>query len=669
MSDPLHYSRSPLLASVTPMWRSKLLVALMAFGFMAVLLRAGYIQLVNVVADDGFYLKEGEKRFVRKVTLPAVRGQIMDRNGVTLAQSVQASSVWLVPRKLTAADRKKLPELARLLGVEMKWLQRRIDKILKGRTAENTQSSVQGSTQSDSENSPELEEALSAGDGEKWWLQRTVEGMLNSSPEGGKESSHAGKGDNRSRRGAIRISRQVSEETAAAVTRFGISAVELRREYRRWYPDSEAFVQVVGLTDLDGRGAGGMELAMQSRLEGVPGSRRVIKNGLAKPVEDVGYAVPAKDGEDIVLSLDSKVQHQAYAYLKQAVQDTRARAGSLVVLDVRTGEVLAMASYPSFNPTDRAWRRRLSTEQLSALTRNRALRDQMEPGSTMKPFTVAAALDKGSVRPGDSIDTGKGRLKVGRHVISDTKKHGVISVSEVVQFSSNVGTVKIAQKIPAYDMWRVFSYAGFGQSPGLELPAASGALRPYKEWKEIEKYTMGYGYGLSASVFQLAHAYSVFANDGRLIPATLFKSSHRRPGVQVIDAATARDVRQMLYSVVQEKGTAPQAQPAGYYVGGKTGTAYKVENKKYNRNKYRSFFAGLAPINQPRLAVAVMIDEPERGRHYGGKAAAPVFASIVQYTLNRMGVPPDRSVDMQQAGQEAATVAYGRLRPVAGGVQ
>lgn len=601
MRNPLHYTSSPLLAGVTPMWRSKFLVALLALGFMAVLVRAGYIQLVDSV-DDRFYLKQGEKRFVRKVKLPAVRGQILDRNGETLAQSVQSSSVWLVPRKLTAEGRKKLPELTRLLGTDREWLQRRVEKIL----------------------------------------------------------------ERESKRGAVRIGRQVSEELAAAAMELGISGVELRKEYRRWYPDSEAFVQLVGLTDPDGNGETGIELTMQKRLAGAPGSRRVIQNGLAKAVEDVGYSMPAKDGEDIVLSLDSKVQHQAYAYLRQAVKNTRAKAGSLVVLDVRTGEVLAMTGYPGFNPTDRTWRRRLNREQLAALTRNRALRDQMEPGSTMKPFTVAAALDKGSVRPGENIDTGKGRLRVGRHTISDTRAHGVISVSEVVQVSSNVGMVRIAQKLPAYDMWRVFSQSGFGQSPELELPAASGALRPYKEWKDIEKYTMGYGYGLSASVFQLAHAYSVFANDGRLIPATLLKSTHRRPGVQVIDAAAARDVRQMLYSVVQAKGTAPQAQPPGYYVGGKTGTVYKVENKKYNRDKYRSFFVGLAPINRPRLAVAVMIDEPVKGKHYGGRAAAPVFAEVVQYTLNRMGVPPDRSVDMQQRAHGSAALARTDRQPMAG---
>lgn len=573
--DPLHYSSSPLLASATPLWRSKALVAFWALCFLGLIGRAGYIQLVK----PDFYMEEGAKRFVRTVKLPAIRGQILDRNGVPLASSVLAPSVEAKSDDVRKAGTPVLRKLAATLGMSLGQLRKKL-----------------------------------------------------------KASNY------------VWLARQVDEKTANAVKKLNIEGILIRNEYKRWYPNSEAYAQVVGLTDVDGKGRSGIERMMEERLAGKPGSRKVIRNRLKAAVETVGYTQPAEQGKDVQLSIDSKVQYEAYDYLKQAVLDKRAKSGSVVVLDVQSGEVLAMTNYPSFNPTDIEQRKRLTGEGLARLMRNRAVSDQMEPGSTMKPFTVAAALDKGTFRPQDTIDTGKGRLRLDKFTISDTKRHGVISVSEVVQLSSNVGTVKIAKEMSAYDMWSVFNHAGFGQRPDLEFPGVvSGALRPYKDWSDVEKYTMGYGYGMSASVFQLAHAYSVFANDGMLVPATLLKAEHLRPGVQVVNNATARDVRQMLYSVVQKKGTAPQAQPEGYYVGGKTGTVYKIENGKYNKKKYRSFFVGLAPINKPRIAVAVMIDEPEKGRHYGGKAAAPVFASVVQYTLSSMGLPPERSVKQQVA--------------------
>jgi cell division protein FtsI (penicillin-binding protein 3) len=358
-------------------------------------------------------------------------------------------------------------------------------------------------------------------------------------------------------------------------------------------------------------------------------------------VEDVRDVVPPVDGQDLQLSIDSKVQYFAYQKLVDTVRAQKAKAGSVVVLDARTGEVLALANYPSFNPNHRL---NLTGEQL----RNRALTDSFEPGSTMKPFVVALAMDRGLVKPTTTIQTAPGRLTIGGSTINDAHPHGVLTLAEVVQKSSNVGTVKVAMQMHPRDMWESYAQAGFGQKPQLPFPGAvSGRLRPYKTWRPIEQATMSYGYGLSASLFQLAQAYTVFANGGELLPVSLLKSNAPTVGVRVFSAASAASVRSMLHMAAGPGGTAPQAQTSGYSVGGKTGTARKQEGKYYVAKKYRTFFVGLAPIEDPRIVVAVMVDEPNNGTYYAGPVAGPVFSETVQQTLRIMGVQPDLSVKPQ----------------------
>jgi cell division protein FtsI (penicillin-binding protein 3) len=358
-------------------------------------------------------------------------------------------------------------------------------------------------------------------------------------------------------------------------------------------------------------------------------------------VEDVGEQVPPLEGRDLQLSIDSKIQFFAYQKLRDAVLENKAKAGSIVVLDGVTGEVLALANYPSYSPDKR---QNLSGEQL----RNRALTDVFEPGSTMKPFTIGLALESGLVTPETVIQTAPGYVVMGGMKISDAHPHGALTVQQVIQKSSNVGTLKIALQMQPRQMWELFTQVGFGQRPQVTFPGAvSGRLRAYKTWKPVEQATMSYGYGLSASLFQMARSYTVWAHDGQIIPATLLKSTEPAMGVQVFSEKTVDEVRTMLQMAAGPGGTGPKAQTLGYSVGGKSGTAYKQEGKGYSTHKYRSWFVGIAPIEKPRIIVAVMVDEPTAGKYFGGDVAAPVFSATVQQTLRMLGVQPDMNVKPQ----------------------
>ena len=563
----LNYSSSPLLASKTPPWRSKFFVAMVGLSFCVLLGRAAYVQIIGAP----FFLKQGEIRYARTLELPASRGKIIDRNGLILAASVPAPSLWAIPKDLKSASAKQRAELARLLGMTAKELDERLD------------------------DSPNFV-----------WLRRQVEDTL-----------------------------------ARDVAKLEIKGVHQVREYKRRYPEGEAAAHVVGFTNVEDRGQEGIELAFQNELAGRNGTRRVIKDRLGRVVEDIGDQVSPVDGRDIELSIDSKVQFVAYQRVRDAVTEHKAKAGSVVVLDAQTGEVLALANYPSFNPADR---RNLTGAQL----RNRALTDTFEPGSTMKPFIAAWAMESGRVTPNTVIQTAPGRLTIGGSTISDAHPHGALTVAEVIQKSSNVGTVKMAMQMQPREMWELYSQAGFGQKPQLAFPGAvTGRLRPYKSWRPIEQATMSYGYGLSSSLFQLARAYTVFAHDGELIPVSMLKNPEPTGGIRVLEPKTALAVREMLQMAAGAGGTAPKAQAMGFSVGGKTGTAYKQEGKGYSQKKYRSWFVGMAPINNPRIVVAVMVDEPSNGKYYGGDVAAPVFSEVVQQSLRMLGVQPDLEVRPQ----------------------
>jgi cell division protein FtsI (penicillin-binding protein 3) len=445
----------------------------------------------------------------------------------------------------------------------------------------------------------------------------------------------------------VYLKRQIPPETAAAVQQLGLKGIHQHVEYRRYYPGGEVTAHVIGFTGVDDAGQEGIELARQDTLGGKAGSRRVIRDRLGRIVEDVESIRAAQDGSDFTLSIDSKIQSLAFGALKSAVERHRAKAGAVIVVDVRTGEVLALANMPSYNPNNRA---RLTGAQL----RNRVITDLFEPGSTLKPFTVALALETGKITPRTVVETGSGRLTMAQYTIRDVHPAGAQSVAQVLSRSSNVGMAKIALSLPRESMHDFFRRVGFGTAPELGFPgAAAGRLRPYKSWRPIEQATLGYGMGMSLSLAQLARAYTVFARDGELVPLTLVKSGTVASGEKVLSAETARAVRAMLELAVQPGATGPRARVMGWRVAGKTGTAHKQENGAYAPDKYLSSFVGLAPVSAPRLVVAVMLDEPSAGQHYGGAVAAPVFSQVMQGALRLLDVPHDGPLELPGEADEA----------------
>jgi cell division protein FtsI (penicillin-binding protein 3) len=380
-------------------------------------------------------------------------------------------------------------------------------------------------------------------------------------------------------------------------------------------------------------------------LQGHDGSRSVVKDRMGRVIEDLGAQEAPLDGRDVQLSVDSQVQFFAYQRIRDAVVANKAKAGSVVVLDAQTGEILALANYPSYDPADR---HDLSGGQL----RNRAVTDTFEPGSTMKPFIIAHALDTHRVTPETPINVSPGSLVVGGKVIRDAERgETILSVRQVIQKSSNIGAARIGLQFSPREMWEMMTAAGFGQKPQIDFPGvATGRLRPWKVWRPIEQATMAYGYGVSASLLQIARAYTAFSRDGEVIPVTIRKLDQPpAAGVRVMTPESAALLRQMLQTVAAPGGTSPKAQTIGYSVGGKSGTAHKQEGKGYAANKYRAWFVGLSPISKPRLIVAVMVDEPSGASYYGGEVAAPVFSQVVQQTLHMMNVPPDIPITSQIA--------------------
>lgn len=432
----------------------------------------------------------------------------------------------------------------------------------------------------------------------------------------------------------VYIKRRVSPDLAAQVMSLEIPGIFMQREYKRFYPAGDVAAHVVGFTGIDDNGQEGFELAKNTHLSGKAGSRRVIKDRRGHIVEDLEAVKVPQDGHDLVLSIDRRIQYLAFRELSKAVELHQAKAGAAVVLDAKTGEVLAMVNLPTYNPNNPV--------NIKGKTRNRVITDIFEPGSTLKPVTGAAAMEFGDYTPDTKIQTAPGYMAIGPAMIHDAHPHGVLTVSEVIQKSSNVGSAKMALSLRKEALWNTFHQLGFGTPTHVGFPGeASGRLRDYKTWRPIEQATMSYGHGISLTLLQLARAYTVYANEGELKPVSLLKLNEAPVGQQVFSAKVANDMRAMLELVVQPGGTALRAQVAGYRVAGKTGTAHKLGASGYEKDKYVGSFVGMAPASNPRLIMAVMIDEPTSGEYYGGTVAAPVFSAVMADALRMLAVPQD----------------------------
>lgn len=551
-----------MLVETIPPARSRLLFCLFFLGVTAVVGKAFWLQCG---IDTEFLQKQGEARYARTLSVPAQRGQIVDRNGVVLASTIPARSIWAVPDEAQDATETQIANLASVLNMAPEDITKRV----------------------------------------------------------------VGK----KKRSFVYIRRQLDTDTAERVRQMQIPGIYIGNEVRRNYPDGEISAHVVGFTDSDNNGREGVELADDSQLSGKAGSRRVIRDRLGRLVEDV-WVKEASAGNDVVLSIDSRLQFIAHNALKAAVERHDAKAGAVVVADVRTGEILAMSNWPTYDPNVR---KSLRFENV----RNRVLTDTFEPGSTMKPFAVAKALDLGIVRPDTLVQTAPGKLTIGDRTIGDTHNYGMITVSQVVAKSSNIGTSKIALEMQPQTLWDMYTALGFGISPKVGFPGAvAGRLKPAATWRPIEQATISYGHGVSVSLMQLVRAYTALARNGDVIDLTFRRTNREALGTQVFRPEVARQMRSMMMGTVAAGGTARRVSVEGYTVAGKTGTANKIENGEYV-NKYVASFVGMAPAGQPRIIVAVMIDEPTRGSHYGGTVAGPVFNEVAAGALRLIGVHPD----------------------------
>lgn len=523
------------------------------------------------VVETEFLRDEGEKRFLRDREIAARRGMLTDRHGQPLAISTAVGTIWCDPRLLGGRD-DALPTLAEALEMPLPDLRTRL-------------------ANANQQNRHFI------------YLRRRAEP-------------------------------QVTAAVEAAIDSFRLQGVGIDTEYRRFYPGGEMLGHVVGYTDMDDAGQEGMELIYNSTLAARPGARRVIQDGRGRVVEEVEQLRAPHHGDDLVLSIDRRLQFLAYRELMRAVNEHRALSGSAALIDVHTGEVLALVNQPSFNPNK-------PRSEPADTRRNRALTDVFEPGSTIKPFVVAAALEAGLVNPRTPINTNPGFYAVGKNTVRDIRNLGSIDVTTVVTKSSNVGVVKIAQMMDRAALWRLYDALGFGRPTAIGFPGErTGYLSSHQRWSSFEHATLAFGYGLNVTTLQLAQAYAVLAADGVRRPLTLFKRDEIPVGERVFSEATARTTRLMMETVVSDQGTARRAKVTGYKIAGKTGTAKKATGRGYAAGKYQSVFAGMAPATNPRFVMVVMIDEP-KGAYYGGLVAAPTFATVMEAALRLYNVPPD----------------------------
>ncbi len=560
---------------IIPVQNGRFLVVMLFLGLCVTALFARAIDL-QVLRKD-FYQHQGDVRQVRTMEIAASRGKILDRNGVPLAISTPVDSIWVNPQELLkAADR--LPELARILAVDVEELSQRIAR--------------------------------------------------------------------RSEREFVYVKRHASPALAEQVMAIELPGVHLEREYRRFYPAGEVTAHLLGITNIDDRGQEGLELAFDDWLQGTRGSKRVIQDRYKRVIENIEQIAEASPGKDLVTSIDSRIQYLAYRELRDAVQEFQAISASAVVLDVPTGEVLAIVNQPSYNPNQR--------QKDYQRMRNRAVTDFFEPGSVMKPFTIAAALESDAFTVQTQVSTSPGYFQLGEYKISDFRDFGTLDLTGILTKSSNVGVSKVALELESRHMWSLLNRMGFGQVTGSGFPGETPGLLPdSSRWNDVEKSAISRGYGLTTTPLQLAQAYSVIAGAGKMRAPTFVKGAVN-PAHSVIDPQLASQLQWMLQQVTAADGTGHRAAIKYYRVAGKTGTSRKATDGGYE-SRYMATFAGMAPSDMPRLVIVVSINDPASDVYYGGQLAAPVFSRIMAGTLRLLDIPPD------DLGMDARTVASGQM--------
>ena len=553
--------------AVIPRWRYYLVMLFLASLPLILLAKIAQLQILpSQERGVDFLQNQGDNRSIRKVSIPAYRGLITDRNGEPLAVSTPVTAIIANPQQIQDKDLKRLSAAMSLSEVQLKARLKRYRN-----------------------------------------------------------------------KSFMYLARQLPIDKAESILDLNILGVSSQKEYKRFYPAGEVTAQLVGFTDINDNGQEGMELAYDTWLTGEAGAKKVVQDRAGRVINDISLIKSARSGEDLRLSIDLRVQYAAYRALKKAVKKHNAKSGSVVVLDVITGEVLAMVNQPSFNPNDRSYLRQGSI-------RNRAMTDVMEPGSTVKPFTILAALESGKFSSESLIDTSPGYLKVDYKTFVDPSNYGELDLSGVLTKSSQVGTTKVALALNPELTRELFQRVGFGEVVGSGFPGETlGSLPAYRKWDPVTQATFAFGYGLSVSSLQLARAYAVLANDGIRREVSLVALESESPSSRVIGVEASRQVRYMLQAASSRRGTGKRAMIDGYSVGGKTGTLHKVKTGGgYDENRYMSAFAGLSPIENPRLVTVVVIDEPSDGSYFGGLVAAPVFSEVTGSALRLLQVTPDQ---------------------------
>jgi cell division protein FtsI (penicillin-binding protein 3) len=631
--------------------RDSVVFTLITLGFMAIAVRAYYVQVVKT----DFLQAEGDKRQVRTIDIPAPRGEIYDRNGSLLALSTPMASVWVDPKVILTHQRNYLAFLE-LLGLsdsqlnelakqnrfkKLSFIRQVSDKKIIEKLAElelpGTYTKYVEMSYENGSNHIEVSKLLPS-----IWVDMHVINRYRHSASrlaaalGMDRLTIVNKLNKYPKRRFLYLKRSLVPEVANKIDKMRLTGVYTQDEYKRYYPAGESNANIIGFTNIDDKGIEGIELAYNNWLQGTPGKKQVVKDRAGHVVDFVKDIKASKAGNPLVLSLDKNLQYFAYRALKKVMIEHQALSASSVILDAKTGEILSMVSLPSFNPNDPAQRR-------GAGIKNRVIADLIEPGSTMKPFTVAKALDAGVITEESMINTSPGSMRIQGKRITDTHNHGKITPLEVIQKSSNIGAAKIALKLKAEEQRAFWADIGIGQETGLFLPGESmGYLKPAQEWQDIDQASASYGYGFSTNILNLAQAYLVIANQGKASPLSLIKLDKAPEARQIIKPQTAQAVLEMMETVVAKGGTAPKAAIAGYRVAGKTGTVHKTKSRGgYKENTYLALFAGVVPVSNPDMVMVLVVNEPSRGVYYGGKVAAPVFKEVMQEALRLRNIAPD----------------------------